>query len=163
MKTLTELAGIVTLLLGILPAFAADAPSDAAVVNPRYVVNRDTVYDQSANLTWQRCSVGQSWNEGSGCVGAVKKFTFDEAQRQASGDWRVPTKGELASLIDPELQSEPRLDVVVFPNMDVKDLYYWSSSAKSDTSGWYVGFTLGRIGSDRRAAPGPVRLVRSGQ
>ncbi len=163
MKAFSGLPRKIALMLGVCLAIVAQAAPDASVVNPRYVLNGDTVYDKVANLTWQRCSVGQSWKQDSGCVGSVKKFTFDEAQRLAGGVWRVPTKEELASLIDPERQAEPRLDVTVFPNMDLKDLFYWSSSADGDDSGWYVGFSLGRMSRDRRAAPGPVRLVRDGQ
>lgn len=162
MKTWTESIRIMVLMLGILPAFAAQA-DDPSAANPRYVANGDTVYDKTANLTWQRCSVGQSWSADSGCVGAVKKFTFDEAQRQGGGNWRVPTKDELALLIDPERQSEPRLDLGLFPNMDLKDLYYWSSSAHGENWGMYVGFELGQIGSDKRSGLSAVRLVRTGQ
>ena len=86
------------IILGI--AGGAHAAQNAPAANSRYVIQGDTVYDKKTDLTWQRCSVGQRWAEGKGCVGVIKTFTFDDAQRQGNGMWRVPTKNELGTLID---------------------------------------------------------------
>lgn len=117
-----------------------------------FVIDNDTVYDRKTKLTWMRCSVGQTWQRGAGCVGKVGKFTFEEAQQQGSGGWRVPTKDELPSLLDPALVNsvlkEPTLDVLVldvkaFPNMDRTALTYWTSSLSApyrEGTGWGVSF-----------------------
>jgi hypothetical protein len=162
MKTRKEIARRVTLMVGIWLAGVCPAGPNSTAANARFVVRGDTVYDRTAHLSWQRCSVGQRWSDRGGCVGTVRKFSFDEAQRQARGRWRLPNKEELAPLIDPERQSEPRIDVLVFPNMDLANLWYWSSSAQGVVGGWYVGFSNGWMGPDRREALSPVRLVRDG-
>ncbi len=88
-------------------------------MDSRYVIKGDTVYDKKTNLTWQRCSVGQRW-ERNGCTGNIERFTFDDAQKQGDRTWRVPTKEELASLIDENRRArgqKPMINVTAFPNM----------------------------------------------
>ena len=72
-------------------------------------------YDKELNLIWQRCAVGQRWEQNSGCIGTPRKFTFDEAQALTSGNWRVPTMDELQSIIA-QYCSEPAVDPAIFPN-----------------------------------------------
>src|ERR1700693_3521239 len=117
------------IILGI--AGGAHAAQDVPAVNPRYVIQGDTVYDKKTNLTWQRCSVGQRWVEGSGCVGVINTFTFDAAKQQGDGDWRMPPKGKLTTLIDRNRKAnkqKPTVDEVAFPDMDPANLVYWSST-----------------------------------
>jgi len=100
-------------------------------VNPRYVINSAEVYDKKTDLTWQRCSFGQHWKDGLGCVGIIKTLNWDDAQRQASAQWRVPTVDELSSLIDHEKTKGEQIlaiDEVAFPDMDVRHQFYWTSS-----------------------------------
>ena len=90
-----------SIMLGlILTLFAGSAFAQASpAAHPRYVIKGDTVYDKQANLSWQRCSLGQRWVDGTGCVGTVERFDFRTAQQQASGTWRIPTKDELPTLV----------------------------------------------------------------
>lgn len=134
-----------------------------ATPNPRYVINGGEVYDKDNNLTWQRCSVGQNWNEGAGCVGTVKTFTFQDAQRQANGNWRVPTREELASLIDPGRQIFPTIDMEAFPGMSDNTPTYWSSTSSDADRSWDVRFTTGSVTDDVSGYRFAVRLVRSGK
>jgi hypothetical protein len=130
----------------------------------RFAIKGSEVYDISTNLTWQRCSVGQRWVEGIGCVGPVKHFTLDEARKQAHGKWRVPTKGELASLIDQDRETKgqiPTIDIVTFPNMDHEKLWYWHGNS-GVTGKQYVGFADGGTGDGGGRSNNAVRLVRSG-
>jgi len=138
----------------------------------RYAINGGEVYDNKTNLTWARCSVGQKWVEGNGCVGDAGDFTFDEARSQASGSWRVPTREELETLFRTlEVKykgADPRpvtIDEAAFPNMD--HFWYWSSTPANDPLAWYVSFGSldgyhGYSGRGLRTETKAVRLVRSG-
>ena len=139
--------------------------------DPHYVINIDTVYDKETNLTWQRCSVGQRWIEKKGCIGNIRTMTSDSAQKQGAGAWRVPTKEELATLLDAKLQKlgqKPAIDVIAFPNMNPAKTWYWSSSPATHSG--YLGVSFD--GANKRdmdntqrsrAKYGAVRLVRTGK
>jgi hypothetical protein len=128
-------------------------------------INGGEVYDKNTNLTWARCSVGQRWQDGAGCIGAVKTFTFAEAQKQANGAWRVPTRDELESLIDQSC-SPAKINDQAFPEMDPTMLAYWSSTpnTRDDSLAYFVNFYDGTVdnGGYYREGMGAVRLVRSG-
>lgn len=151
-------------ILGV--AGGAHAAQSAPAANSRYVIQGETVYDKKTNLTWQRCSVGQRWVEGTGCAGAIKTFTFDAAKQQADGMWRVPPKGKLATLIDRNRKTnrqKPASDDVAFPDMDLENLVYWSSTPRDASNAWFVSFERGYIYYDYRSTPRAVRLMRSGR
>ena len=64
-----------------------------------------TLYDEKTNLTWMRCSLGQSWN-GKTCTGKAGKYNWTEAKRLAKNktyaghsNWRLPTRMELHSIV----------------------------------------------------------------
>jgi len=142
-------------------------------LDPRYVIQSDTVYDKNTGLTWQRCSVGQRWVEGSGCVGEVKTMSFDEAQKQDYGSWRVPSQDELITLIDGTrgaYEIKPTIDVIAFPNMDLQKLSYWTNRASGHR--WFTNEPLasavyfdaspvGAAGGAPKSSAFAVRLVRS--
>jgi Protein of unknown function (DUF1566) len=154
---------------GLAPAWADDdaaadtAATAASTPNPRYVIKGGEVYDKDTNLTWQRCSVGQDWKEGAGCTGTIKVFTFDQAQQQNSGEWRVPTQDELASLIDHSREEFPMIDKEAFPGMNQSTPTYWSSTPDGDARAWDARFIPGDISDDVRGYRFAVRLVRKGQ
>lgn len=151
-------------ILGI--AGAAHAAQNAPAATSRYVIQGETVYDKKTNVTWQRCSVGQRWVDGTGCVGVIKTFTFDVAKQQGDGMWRVPPKGKLATLIDRNRKANkqmPTLDEFAFPDMDLDNLAYWSSAPHGVSSAWFVSFDRGYIYHDYRSTPRALRLMRSGQ
>ena len=78
--------------------------------NTRYTVgaNQETVLDTQTNLTWLRCSIGQT-SVGDSCTGTATSLTWQgalQAAEQANSvnlagynDWRVPNIKELASLV----------------------------------------------------------------
>lgn len=126
----------------------AGEEASVAPVSGRFVLRGAVVFDRESQLTWQRCSVGQEWAAGKGCVGDVRFFSFDEAQTQGGDAWRVPTKEELASLVDPQRVEDkrtPTIDPVVFPNVDAINYGYWSSTPSDASQGWYVGFNAGDL------------------
>lgn len=153
-----------------------------------YFTNKEgnLIWDKATNLVWQRCSVGQTW-DGKTCAGEAKKFTFDEAQKQASNGWRMPTIRELASLIycssgqtrsKADLEdgapvianqcvspySKPTINTSAFAATPERS--FWTSSPYVGGSGnaWDVNFSNGYVGdSGYRNYYAAVRLVRASE
>jgi hypothetical protein len=184
MKHLSLLSTALLAVVFALPAHAGGKKHPAASqesisstptpkANPRYVIKDGEVYDKKTDLTWQRCSFGQQWKDGLGCVGIIKTLNWDDAQRQASAQWRVPTVDELSSLIDHEKTKGEQIlaiDEVAFPDMDVRHQYYWTSSLgiiyEGEQRVCYVFFTKGGFSLNYRSRNDnfvTVRLVRDGQ
>jgi hypothetical protein len=137
-----------------------------------FEVHGEEAFDAATNLTWKRCSVGQTWS-ASGCAGGIPGYRWDSAQRVGDATWRVPTEKELATLIDPvkaDKGETPAVDTIVFPGILRDGATYWTSSHSSGAKAWYVRFSQGAkgIGSE----PGvytqvelneySVHLVRTG-
>jgi len=134
----------------------------SAWADSRYEIKGDEVYDSQTKLTWARCSVGQEWKSDH-CVGTVIYFDFADAQKRASGGWRVPTKDELLSLVDTQRKNFPTIDTAAFPDMDASHPWYWSSTSNGSSIAWYVDFTDGySSGFIDEANKLAIRLVRSG-
>jgi hypothetical protein len=152
-------AATAAVLVSIEPCLAETAGS----ANPRYSIEGATVYDKKTNLTWARCSVGQEWRGAAGCAGGARRFTFDAAQRLGGGGWRVPSEGELSTLVDWGRRADfkrPAIDEVAFPNIEKVYPWYWTSTPESALTGREVGFMDGEVGRGARLAEYPVRLVR---
>lgn len=116
------------------------------------------VKDTKTGLIWQRCSVGQSWN-GKTCEGTAEEFAFYSAQDQSRNGWRVPTKDELATLLDKRQSKKPFINQKAFPGTG---LWYWTSSLYQGDSfkSWSVYFSDGSVGNSVRSGSINVRLVR---
>jgi RNA polymerase sigma factor (sigma-70 family) len=104
----------------------------------RYTVKPDgTVLDKVTCLVWQRAA-------------APQKYSFNAAQNYceglnlAGGDWRLPTRIELTSLID-TTRSGPAIDPDAFPGTPVS--FFWTSSpwatAHDPAFAWIVNFYEG--------------------
>ncbi len=135
----------------------------AAAANPHYVIKGSEVYDKDTNLTWQRCSVGQNWKDGVGCSGTIRTFTYEEAQRQASGNWRMPNKDEMAGLIDHDRQDFPTIDADAFPDMSRDSATYWTGTPETDERSWDVRFKDGNVTDDVNSWRFAIRLVKNGK
>lgn len=159
---------VVIALLMALSGMNMEAYAEDSI---RYEINSlgDEVYDKTSDLTWMRCSLGQKWKQGTGCVGSVMTFTFTEAQEQTTQQWRVPSRVELDTLVDRERMKKfvsPTIDVHAFPDMDMKHLVYWTST-RSNVETWfggqYVYFAYGTGGLTNDRNTFAVRMVRSGR
>ncbi|EXJ09123.1 MULTISPECIES: protein kinase domain-containing protein [Nitrincola] len=72
----------------------------------RYLDNQDgTITDTITNLTWMRCSLGQTWT-GETCLGDALELNWSQAsslgeQTTLAGydDWRLPNLDELYTLV----------------------------------------------------------------
>lgn len=181
---LYSLIGVV--LLGVL-GFFLFFNSSQNLIDGRYLINNDgTVTDIQTKLTWQRCSVGQTWT-GETCAGKPASFKLDDAMQLAKDGWRLPTVDELDALIfcssgqrksserpngryvyatSGECQgafARPTINQQTFPNTPA--FWFWSSSPGADYSGsaWGVGFGDGIVFDFSKHNNNLVRLVRAGQ
>jgi hypothetical protein len=143
----------------------------------RFILKGSDARDTRTGLTWQRCSVGMTWNDRQGCTGQQTPMGLKEALKAAEtagSGWRVPSINELYSLIDKQC-GKPPVDVKVFPDLrsngkeelnSEEDKIYWTSSESSDLgiAGmiYYVDFTTGDVDVHSKGFSLAVRLVRSG-
>jgi len=146
-------------LFAALPA--AQAACNATTPDPRYMLNNGEVYDSQKNLTWQRCSVGQTWSQDQ-CTGTVKTMSWNEAMKQKKGGWRVPTLDELLTLVEAPCGIS-RANRTIFPNMSDLTPMYWSATAEEKELAWLVGVDNGSKFNGYRTSMNGVRLVRSGK
>ena len=145
-----------------VPAFAAcDSSQPSRTPTTRYQVRGGEVYDRKTDLTWQRCSIGQRWKDGTGCVGVIKQMSWEEAKGQAGSGWRLPSKDELTTLIAPTCK-KPAINEEAFPDMELDKLWYWTSSDNGSFLVWLVNFSDGNSASFDNTDTGSVRLVRGG-
>lgn len=144
-----------------------------------FVDNKNgTVTFKATGLTWQKCTVGQTWT-GDTCSGEVTRMSWNDAMKLSKifagyNDWRLPTKDELMTLVfcsdgkhNTDYSCEnitdvtrPTIITTYFPNTQ-SDLY-WSSSpyAGSSSGAWYVSFRFGFSGYSLNNYNYFVRLVR---
>ena len=152
-------------------------------VQAQYYERGNTVDDLVQGITWLRCSLGQRWNPDiEQCTGDAQRLNFDEirqaidqANAQLGGEWRLPTREELRSLIctrcaeDPDPEVDPEvgrplpamIDTETFPNTAAEP--YWTSDKNwmAPRNRWSVNFMTGksyaRFFPEQRLA---VRLVK---
>ncbi|GLY33224.1 sigma-70 family RNA polymerase sigma factor [Kineosporia sp. NBRC 101731] len=104
----------------------------------RYTVRQDgTVVDEVTCLVWQRSSAANSYTY-AGAQSYCKNLKL------AGGNWSVPTRVELTSLID-TTRSGPAIDTKAFPDTPVA--FFWTSSpwaTEHDPAfAWIVNFFEG--------------------
>ena len=100
-------------------------------VSAQFIARQHTVNDLQSGTTWLRCSVGQAWDPAfDTCTGDIVKldhsqiaYAITEAKRQLGGNWRLPTRKELESLVCVEC-SPPKISSKYFPNISPEA--YWT-------------------------------------
>lgn len=152
-------AAVAAVLVAAMPL--AQAACNDTSPNPRYVVNGGEVYDSQTNLTWQRCSVGQTWGQDM-CTGTVQGMTWDKAVKQKNGAWRLPTRDELLTLVETPCGIS-KANRTIFPNMSDLLSMYWSATAEEKGLAWLVGVNNASTFNGYRTSDNAVRLVRSGK
>ena len=132
----------------------------------RFILKEHIVVDMEKKIDWLRCSVGQRW-DGNECVGKIVNLSLDMvpealviANEQLGGQWRLPSKSELKSIVCKECSS-PKINEDIFPNTD--NAPYWTGDQSIFNSKFYVsinfhtGFSFNRFSPIKELA---VRLVR---
>ena len=139
--------------------------TSAALAMP-YNDNSDgTVTDTATGLIWMRCSMGQSWGNGT-CTGSAATYTKDDAWGLSHifaghNDWRLATNEELLGITDTS-RSSPAIDVIAFPN--TPSYRFWTSTPYLPTlvHAYAVYFADGSLQADLFATQQyHARMVRN--
>ncbi len=140
---------MVLILLAFLSGYT-NAEDVLLPIKERFRVDGATVVDEVTGLRWQRCSVGQTYMPNNTCKRKPKRFNFLQAQKQSnyvsqsSGIWRVPTKNELATLID-KSKKKMQIDTLIFPDVSNQNRFYWTCDMYEDGAAWYADFYSGDV------------------
>ena len=131
--------------------------SEVAAADPR-----DThlaVIDHHTGLMWSVESLGARSDSDDGISQENCAARCRELRLLNHNDWRLPTRGELAGLVD-DTRHEPAIDTNLFPR--VKPRWHWTSTpcAWSSASAWGVDFNDGNVGDDHRYNDGFALAVR---
>lgn len=154
-------------------ATAAAAPGCSSAPGARGDAQYETasadggdVLDLQTGLVWARCSVGQTWKNGT-CEGDAAVLGWQaaidgaRAARGGQGAWRLPTHRELATLVDRRCP-RPAINTKWFPA--TPQGVYWTSSPNPEDPGakaWALDFFDGGYKAPAsKAQSHHVRLVR---
>ena len=90
-------------------------------------VSKGEVIDKETKLVWKQCVLGFS---GSDCgVGTADSKTFEQAKQTAGDGWRLPTRKELASLVE-------RKCTGVWKYAEAASGLWMSTRLFTETGGW---------------------------
>ncbi len=130
-----------------------------------------TVTHQLTGLTWDRCSVGQTWG-GVTCSGTATVMTWASALSAAVtanagnhlgySDWRLPSVRELGSIAEP-CGWGPSINQTLFPATPSSHFWSSTSSWSNAAHAWLVIFSDGGIVPTFKSNSHYARLVRGGQ
>ncbi|MBZ3927643.1 DUF1566 domain-containing protein [Xanthomonas citri] len=117
------------------------------------------VIDNTTGLMWSVESLGDQQDADTGVSQDSCKARCSELRLLGFSDWRLPTRTELAGLVD-DCQHEPAIDTDAFPR--VKSRWHWTSTpaAWSSASAWLVGFGGGSVYDLNRSGNGFALAVR---
>lgn len=144
----------------------------ASTPSQRFTILGDgaEVKDNNTGLIWQRCSIGQVWQQDTqGCMGEAKEFNWQQAlvaTSQIGNGYRLPNIKELYSIVEVQC-SDPAINLRIFPNTNVYagDRHWSSSFSNAKTFKPYqalsVGFFFGNINASKLDYKHYIRAVRS--
>ena len=129
----------------------------------RFKDNKDgTILDNQTGLIWLKNTsmLGQSTWEQAMKACASLKSGGDLCDGSKKGDWRLPSRFELESLLDLS-QSNPALPAG-HPFECVQSGYYWSGTTYAANTGyaWLVGLINGYVYYDSKTSTNYVWPVR---
>lgn len=171
-KTIHGIGAVLALALPLAANAVCDPNITANAPNARYSVSGELVTDNHTGLVWKRCPEGLT---GAACAtGAAAALSWQDALKRVAtvngdpaglglghGDWRLPNRNELASLVERKCDM-PAINGAVFPA--TPSTSFWTSSPYALNGGfaWRVGFDAGEESPLPKANLMNVRLVRSG-
>ncbi|WP_313645292.1 DUF1566 domain-containing protein [Stenotrophomonas sp.] len=123
------------------------------------LTNHVAVIDHSTGLMWSVESLGSKDDADDGITQEACEARCRELTLLGANDWRLPTRAELAALVD-DTCHEPAIDTSLFPR--VKPRWHWTSTpcAWSSASAWLVNFNDGDVDSGHRSSDGFALAVR---
>lgn len=153
------------LLIGSVLMVSASAAYAQCTHEPRIPISRyeitgAQVFDKETKLTWQRCSLGQKWQEGPGCVGTPREISWKEA-KMMDGAWRLPTKDELSTLVSQACLKSANAEA--FPGFTLQHPVYWSATETAPGLTWTVNLTSGHEFNALQSSENAVLLVQGQQ
>lgn len=112
----------------------------------------DVVLDTRTMLTWQRVV-------DSITIAFADAPAYCEQLKLAGMSWRLPTRAELSTLVDPT-ETAPAIDELAFP--ETPSSQFWTSTTFSSGPPWVIDFRDGSsVGGSRGSSALPhVRCVR---
>ena len=115
--------------------------------------------DHSTGLMWAVESLGSTDDADDGISQEACEKRCHELRLLGHTDWRLPTRAELAALVD-DTRHEPAIDTGLFPR--VKPRWHWTSTpaAWSSASAWGVDFSHGLVYDLHRYGSGFALAVR---
>jgi hypothetical protein len=135
--------------------------------SPRFSDNLDgTVTDNLTDLTWLKtanCFGSKYWSDALTDANSLTSGSCGLSDDSTVGDWHLPNKNELWSLVDYG-RSNPAL-LAGHPFSNVQGSYYWSGTTYADGTGyaWLVGIYSGDVDYVYKFDNFYVWPVRSGQ
>jgi hypothetical protein len=103
---------------------------------------------------------GGSCSNTTDCDTEKYLAAINTARLCGQGDWRLPTRGELLSIVNYGAAGAPLVDDGYFPNAATTD--YWSASPDQLIAVWSVDFANGNAVARPRSNAIALRLVRQG-
>jgi hypothetical protein len=162
-----SIAGAILLICGLASCYVFDWSDDAS---PAVRGDNDTAGDDDAASgdVWRDSTSGLMWRNVDDCC-----YTWEEAKSYCQNlnlgeysDWRLPTIGELRSLIrgcDATETGGPGPGGRYWsPELKGDGWWHWSSSIVADASGvaWFVDFGYAGVSNSAFDNDGDVRCVR---
>lgn len=103
---------------------------------------------------------GGSCLNGADCDTEKYAAAVNAARWCGQGDWRLPSRAELLSIVNYDVAAAPRVDSGYFPNAAGNP--HWSASPGQLIAVWAVDFATGDVTAQSRSHAYSVRLVRAG-
>ncbi|WP_333805097.1 Lcl C-terminal domain-containing protein [Sulfurospirillum sp.] len=134
------------------------------------VTKESEVVDKKSGLIWRRCSLGQEWQKGKGCVGDVAFLRHSEVEEQIrllGKNWRLPSIDELLTLVDKRCKS-PMINTVLFGKLHdtgeganyISSSIYLEGDEVLPTLFYTINYIDGSVDAHTKGYMGAVRLVR---
>ena len=134
--------------ISILVSFMLSINFDVLASN--YIDKGFYVIDLKNKIEWLKCTTGQQWSDTKNtCLGNAIKLDYKSIEEaniqlnnQIEGEWRLPSRKELESLICKEC-NDVKIDQKLFPNTPAEP--FWTSQRNwwSPKFFWSVNFFTG--------------------
>ena len=114
-------------------------------------------------LIWKECVEGLSGDNACTTGTAAGTYTWQQALQLATGNWRLPSRNELLSIVETGCSSN-MINTTLFPNSPPSGTF-WTSTPMDQgnpTAAWAVRFGDGRVEGKEKSSLNYVRLVSSG-